>query len=71
MAAPYYTAAQLQKLFTIKDKGFKISTGEGRIYGHLTLKDVNSNMLDVKISVSETYGESLLSKLTLNIKQRH
>ena len=32
------------------DKGFKVKVGEGRIYGHIKLKGVNSNILDVKIS---------------------
>jgi quercetin dioxygenase-like cupin family protein len=37
-------------------KGFKISAGEGRIHGHIQLKGVNSNVLDVKISGSDTDG---------------
>ena len=38
------------------DKGFKVKAGEGRIHGHLKLKGVNSNILDVKISGKDTNG---------------
>ena len=38
------------------DKGFKINAGEGRIHGHITLKGVNSNILDLKVSGSDTDG---------------
>lgn len=38
------------------DKGFKINAGEGRIHGHIKLKGVNSNILDVKVSGSDTDG---------------
>ncbi|MEO5594431.1 MAG: cupin domain-containing protein [Chitinophagaceae bacterium] len=37
-------------------KGFKINGGEGRIHGHIKLKGVNSNILDVKVSGSDTDG---------------
>ncbi len=38
------------------DKGFKINAGEGRIHGHLKLKGVNENILDLKVSGSDTDG---------------
>ena len=38
------------------DKGFKINAGEGRIHGHIRLKGVNSNILDVKVSGSDING---------------
>ena len=38
------------------DKGFKVKAGEGRIHGHIQLKGVNSNILDVKVSGSDTDG---------------
>jgi quercetin dioxygenase-like cupin family protein len=38
------------------EKGFKIGAGEGRIHGHIQLKGVNANILDVKISGSDTHG---------------
>ena len=37
-------------------KGFKANAGEGRIHGHIHLKGVNSNILDVKVSGSDTDG---------------
>lgn len=43
-------------LFLKKDEGFKISAGEGRIHGHIQLKGVNENILDVKISGADTDG---------------
>jgi quercetin dioxygenase-like cupin family protein len=39
-----------------KGKGFKVKAGEGRIHGHIKLKGVNSNILDVKVSGSDTDG---------------
>jgi quercetin dioxygenase-like cupin family protein len=46
--------SELKKLRT--DKGFKVKAGEGRIHGHIKLKGVNSNVLDVKISGKDTDG---------------
>ena len=37
-------------------KGFKTNAGEGRIHGHLKLKGVNANIIDVKVSGSDTDG---------------
>lgn len=37
-------------------KGFKITAGEGRRHGHIKLKGVNANVLDVKISGHDTDG---------------
>ena len=38
------------------DKGFKVKAGQGRIHGHIKLKGVNSNILDIKISGKDTDG---------------
>jgi quercetin dioxygenase-like cupin family protein len=38
------------------NKGFKINSGEGRIHGHLKLKGVNANILDLKVSGKDTNG---------------
>jgi quercetin dioxygenase-like cupin family protein len=38
------------------NKGFKVKAGEGRIHGHITLKGINSNILDLKISGKDTDG---------------
>lgn len=46
------------------DKGFKINAGEGRIHGHIKLKGVNSNILDVKVSGSDTDGDLAIFEQT-------
>jgi len=38
------------------DKGFKVPRGKGRLHGHITLKGINQNVLDVKVSGSDTNG---------------
>lgn len=37
-------------------KGFKVNAGEGKWHGHLILKGVNSNVIDVKVSGKDTNG---------------
>ncbi len=64
MSAPFYGFTQIQKVPTRIDKGFKISAGEGRIHGHIKLKGVNSNILDVKISGSDTNGDLAIFEQT-------
>ncbi len=54
---PTWVFSKIQNLFMRNDKGFKITAGEGRIHGHIKLKGVNSNILDVKISGSDTDGD--------------
>ncbi len=56
-AAPTFLFSQIQKGLHGMNKGFKINSGEGRIHGHIKLKGVNANILDVKISGSDTEGE--------------
>ena len=43
-------------LISSTEKGFKIDSGVGRIHGHIQLKGVNSNILDVKVSGIDTDG---------------
>jgi len=43
-------------LISSAEKGFKIDAGTGRIHGHIQLKGVNSNILDLKVSGSDTNG---------------
>jgi quercetin dioxygenase-like cupin family protein len=62
--APIFIFSQGAKNSTIQKKGFKISAGEGRIHGHIKLKGVNSNVLDVKISGSDTDGELAIFEQT-------
>jgi len=46
------------------EKGFKIKAGEGRIHGHIQLKGVNANILDVKISGNDTGGQLAIFEQT-------
>lgn len=41
---------------SIDAKGFKINSGDGRIHGHIKLKGVNANVLDLKVSGKDTNG---------------
>jgi quercetin dioxygenase-like cupin family protein len=45
-------------------KGFKINAGEGRIHGHMVLKGVNSNILDLKLSGKDTNGDLAIFEQT-------
>lgn len=54
---PLWAFSPLDKMIKRKDKGFKIKAGEGRLHGHIRLKGVNSNILDVKISGKDTNGD--------------
>ncbi|MDX5436873.1 MAG: cupin domain-containing protein [Pontibacter sp.] len=42
--------------FSEKGKGFKVDAGEGRYHGHIKLKGINANVLDVKVSGKDTGG---------------
>ncbi|MBO9659289.1 MAG: cupin domain-containing protein [Chitinophagaceae bacterium] len=42
--------------FFTRSKAFKTKPGEGRKHGHIQLKGVNANVLDVKISGTDTDG---------------
>jgi quercetin dioxygenase-like cupin family protein len=63
-AAPMVSLAQPKKTFQRKNKGFKISAGEGRIHGHIKLQGVNSNVIDVKVSGSDTNGDLAIFEQT-------
>lgn len=62
--APSIAWNNVKRVFTRSEKGFKISAGEGRIHGHIRLKGVNANMLDVKISGSDTNGDLAIFEQT-------
>lgn len=54
-----FRAAVLSKATALSvtiGKAFKAKAGEGRKHGHIQLKGVNANVLDVKISGSDTNG---------------
>lgn len=45
-------------------KGFKVAAGEGRYHGHIQLKGVNENVLDVKVSGKDTAGQLAIFEQT-------
>ncbi|SEP25608.1 cupin domain-containing protein [Mucilaginibacter sp. OK283] len=61
--APFAAIVSKKSLIRV-NKGFKIQAGEGRIHGHIKLKGVNSNILDVKISGKDTDGELAIFEQT-------
>lgn len=63
-ATPALAFSKFSQLFMRKNKGFKIPAGEGRLHGHIKLKGVNSNVLDVKISGSDTDGDLAIFEQT-------
>jgi len=64
LGLPFLSQAHNKEITERTDKGFKIGSGEGRKHGHLKLKGVNSNVLDVKISGTDTNGELALFEQT-------
>lgn len=64
VVTPLFVIPETIKKISSKDKGFKIKAGEGRIHGHIKLKGVNSNVLDVKISGEDTNGELAIFEQT-------
>ncbi|MEP7268141.1 MAG: cupin domain-containing protein [Saprospiraceae bacterium] len=64
LATPSLAFSKFSQLSMRKEKGFKISAGEGRIHGHIKLKGVNSNVLDVKISGADTDGSLAIFEQT-------
>lgn len=63
-APPTFLFTQIQKGLYKMSKVFKINSGEGRIHGHIKLKGVNSNILDIKVSGSDTNGELAIFEQT-------
>ncbi len=57
LGTPFATTFSLQRIEDRDSKGFKIESGEGRYHGHIQLKGVNVNILDVKISGKDTNGD--------------
>lgn len=62
--APFISIAQRKNILLRKEEGFKIQADEGRIHGHIKLKGVNANVLDVKISGSDTDGDLAIFEQT-------
>jgi quercetin dioxygenase-like cupin family protein len=63
-ALPLATNAKKKNWRRDGGKGFKINAGEGRLHGHIKLKGVNANVLDVKISGSDNNGGFALFEQT-------
>lgn len=63
-ATSFVSFGRIHQSFQRKDKAFKAAAGEGRLHGHLKLKGVNSNVLDVKISGSDTDGDLAIFEQT-------
>ncbi len=61
---PFFGFSKFSGNFSQQKKGFKIPAGEGRLHGHMKLKGVNSNILDVKISGSDTSGDLAIFEQT-------
>jgi len=62
--APSTAFSETRKIYDRSDKGFLTKSGEGRKHGHLKLKGVNSNVLDVKVSGSDTDGGFVMFEQT-------
>lgn len=57
ISTPGWSHVRIKKgLFQSFIEGFKIQAGTGRIHGHIQLKGVNSNILDMKVSGKDTNG---------------
>ena len=56
IAAPLQLFPKNKNRFMNVNKGFKVPAGEGRIHGHIKLKGVNANVLDLKIAGSDSEG---------------
>jgi quercetin dioxygenase-like cupin family protein len=63
-ASPLVFGYHKQERLSGETKGFKISAGEGRIHGHVKLKGVNSNILDLKVSGRDTNGDLAIFEQT-------
>ncbi len=62
--APLAASSQNKNKMERTDKGFKINAGEGRLHGHIKLKGVNQNIIDIKISGKDTDGDLLVFEQT-------
>jgi quercetin dioxygenase-like cupin family protein len=56
VSLPGFVLGKAASLVADIGRAFKAKAGEGRKHGHIRLKGVNANLLDVKISGSDTNG---------------
>lgn len=64
LSAPFLSLAKGKTQPSRPGKAFKINAGEGRLHGHIQLKGVNTNILDVKISGKDTNGDLAIFEQT-------
>src|SRR5687767_11471159 len=62
--APMSVLAKGKRWMTGDSKGFRVGAGEGRVHGHIQLKGVNANILDLKVSGKDTNGELAIFEQT-------
>jgi quercetin dioxygenase-like cupin family protein len=62
--APLTALSRFKVRATREEKGFKVNAGEGRTHGHIQLKGVNANVLDLKVSGKDTNGELAIFEQT-------
>lgn len=63
-ALPLSASAKTKRKKVENKKGFKIKAGEGRLHGHIQLKGVNLNVIDIKVSGKDTNGDLLIFEQT-------
>jgi len=61
---PFLAFTNSEKQTKRAAKGFKIPAGEGRLHGHIVLQGVNNNIMDVKVSGSDTNGDLAIFEQT-------
>ncbi len=63
-SVPITALAKFKERLTREDKGFMVKAGEGRTHGHIQLKGVNANVLDLKVSGKDTDGDLAIFEQT-------
>jgi quercetin dioxygenase-like cupin family protein len=61
---PFTALAGVKRSLVREDKGFKVEAGKGRTHGHIQLKGVNANVLDLKVSGKDTNGDLAIFEQT-------
>jgi quercetin dioxygenase-like cupin family protein len=64
LSAPLVFGIKKQESISKELKGFKINANEGRMHGHLQLKGVNRNIIDLKVSGKDTNGDLAIFEQT-------
>lgn len=61
---PWMVSKKVRPLPDREGKGFVVKAGEARIHGHIQLKGVNANILDIKTSGMDTDGNLAIFEQT-------